>query len=149
MIGPASTTPNPPPIPSIAESSAIPCGTRWGGNSSRMIPNASGKIAPAVPWITRPASMTVIEVATAESTTPAKRKARATTSMRFLPNMSPSRPTTGVATDALRRYPVRIQAAPLVVVCRSSWIVRSAGTTRDWRSEYAKAATASSANVAL
>ena len=45
-IGPASTMPRPPPMPMIAEISAIPCGTRSRGNSSRMIENASGKIAP-------------------------------------------------------------------------------------------------------
>ena len=38
--------------------------------------------------------------------------------------MSPSRPTIGVATEALSRYAVRIQVAPVVVVCRSSWMSR-------------------------
>jgi hypothetical protein len=55
----------------------------------------------------------------------------------------------GVTTDALRRYAVRIQAAPAVVVCRSCWIVSSAGATSDWRSAYATAATASRVNVTL
>ena len=47
--GPASTIPSPPPMPMIAEISAIPCGIRLRGNSSRMIANASGKTAPPAP----------------------------------------------------------------------------------------------------
>ena len=36
-----------------------------GGNSSRMIPNASGKIAPPAPWMTRATIITPIDVASA------------------------------------------------------------------------------------
>ena len=65
MIGPASTMPRPPPMPMIAEMSAMPCGTRSSGNSSRMIANASGKTAPPAPWITRAMTITPIVVASA------------------------------------------------------------------------------------
>ena len=63
--------------------------------------------------------------------------------------MSPSLPATGVKTDALRRYAVKIHATPAGVVWRSCWIVSSAGATSDCSSAYATAATASSANVTL
>ena len=90
-------------MPMIAEMSAIPCGTRSRGNSSRMIENASGKIAPPAPWMTRPRTITGSVVATAATAVPAASVKRTTTSTRFLPNMSPSRPAIGVTTDALSR----------------------------------------------
>ena len=71
------------------------------------------------------------------------------TSTRFLPNMSPSRPATGVITDALIRYALRIHAAPAVVVFRSCWMVSSAGATIDCISAYAIAPSARSAKVTL
>ena len=83
--------------------SAIPPATRSRGNSSRMIPNASGKIAPPMPCTTRPRIITWMFVATAATTEPAAKPARVITIIRSLPNMSPSRPTIGVATDALSR----------------------------------------------
>jgi hypothetical protein len=115
----------------IAEIIAIPCGIRSRGNSSRMIENASGNTAPPAPWITR---ATIIELESPASAVPPARITRTTTSARFFPNMSPSLPAIGVKTDALRRYAVRIHAAPAVVVFRSCWIVSSAGATSDCRS---------------
>ncbi len=41
-------------MPKVAEMSPIEVATRSRGNSSRMIPKASGKIAPAAPWMARP-----------------------------------------------------------------------------------------------
>ena len=148
-IGPARTIPRPPPMPRIAEIIAMPCGTRSRGNSSRMIAKASGKIAPPAPWITRATIITTIEVARPASAVPAARTTSTATSIRFLPSMSPSRPAIGVITDALRRYALRIHAAPAVVVCRSCWIVSSAGATNDCSRENATAETASSAKVTL
>src|SRR5262249_39379056 len=84
--GPARTNRGPAPIPSSAEISAIPCGTRARGNSSRMIANASGKIAPPAPWITRPRIITWIDVARPATTVPTASTTRTTTSVRFLPN---------------------------------------------------------------
>ena len=60
----------PPPMPRIAEISAIPCATRSRGNSSRMIPNASGKIAPPAPWMTRPTISTPMLLASAATSDP-------------------------------------------------------------------------------
>ncbi len=48
-IGPASTTPSPPPTPSNADIKPIAEATRSRGNSSRMMPMASGKMPPAAP----------------------------------------------------------------------------------------------------
>ncbi len=83
--------------------SAMPCGTRWRGNSSRMIENESGNTAPPAPWMTRAVIMTPIDVASAARAVPAARIRRTITIMRFFPNMSPSRPAIGVTTDALSR----------------------------------------------
>jgi hypothetical protein len=68
-----------------------------------MIPNASGKIAPPIPWITRPRISTPTELASADTSVPTARIASTATSVCSLPYMSPTRPTIGVATDALSR----------------------------------------------
>jgi len=81
----------------------MPPATRSRGNSSRMIPNASGKMPPAAPCSTRPTSITASDVAIAEITVAMQNSASTTTSSRSLPYMSPSRPITGVAIDALSR----------------------------------------------
>ena len=49
----------------------MPVATFSRGNSSRMIPMASGKIAPPAPWIARPAIITASEPASADTTDPA------------------------------------------------------------------------------
>src|SRR5262245_60926058 len=99
-IGPASTMPRPLPNPRRPETSAIPPATRWDGNVSRMIPNASGKIAPPQPWIVRATIINGSEVTSAPISVPRAKPVSATTSIRFFPNMSPSRPPIGVTTDA-------------------------------------------------
>lgn len=68
-----------------------------------MMPKDNGSTPPPAPWITRPASITPIDVATAESTHPIASAASVATSMRSLPHMSPSRPMMGVNTDADNR----------------------------------------------
>ena len=50
-------------MPNIADTVPIAGATRSRGNSSRMMPMASGKIAPPAPWMARPAIMTVSEPA--------------------------------------------------------------------------------------
>ena len=119
MIGPASTIPSPPPIPRIAEIRAIPCATRARGNSSRMIPKARGKIAPPAPWMTRARIITVMLLASAASSVPQASTSNVATSVCSLPNMSPSRPTIGVSTEALRRYAVSTQAPSVADACSS------------------------------
>ena len=68
-----------------------------------MIPNESGKTAPPTPWIARPAISIPIECDSAATSDPSPKTSSVMTSSRSLPNMSPRRPTIGVATDAVSR----------------------------------------------
>ena len=69
------------------------------------------------------------------------------TSIRSLPNMSPSRPKIGVETEAVSRKAVSTKVTVVVDVPSSSWIAGSAGTTMVcWRAK-ASAATSSTARV--
>ena len=90
-------------MPKVAEIRPIPAPTRSRGNSSRMIPKASGKIAPPAPWTARPAISISIELESAAISVPTASTSRTITSRRSLPNMSPRRPSTGVAIDAVSR----------------------------------------------
>jgi hypothetical protein len=105
--------------------------TRSRGNSSRMIPNASGNIPPAAPCTTRPTSISASEAASAETIVATHNSTSTTTSRRSLPYMSPRRPISGVATDALSRYAVSTQLAELTDVWRACWMSGSAGATSD------------------
>ncbi len=80
--------------------------TRSRGNSSRAIENASGKIPPATPWITRATISTGSEFDKAASSVPAARMISVHSSRRSLPYMSPSRPMIDVPTEAESRKPV-------------------------------------------
>ena len=102
-----------------------------------MIENASGKMPPPIPWITRPTSITASDEATAEIKVPTPSRMSTTSSRRSLPYMSPRRPTIGVVTEALSRNAVSTQPTEPSDVCRESWICGRAGTTRDWRRAYA------------
>jgi len=61
--------------------------------------------------------------------------------------MSPRRPISGVAIDALSRYAVRTQLTESTDVPSACWMSGSAGATSDWTSAYPTPATASSVNV--
>ena len=67
---------------------------------------------------------------------PTDRSASTIISSRSLPYMSPSRPISGVATDALSRYAVRIQLTEFSEVCSACWMSGSAGATSDCSSAY-------------
>ena len=112
-----------------------------------MIPNASGKIPPAAPWITRPISITASVVETADTNVPTASSTSTIIRSRALPYMSPSRPITGVAIEALRRYAVSIQLTEFSEVCSACWSSGSAGATSDCSRAYEIPATASRANV--
>jgi len=73
------------------------------GNSSRTIPNDSGKIPPAAPWMNRAITITMNELETAASSVPAARITSVTSSRRSLPYMSPRRPRIAVPTEAESR----------------------------------------------
>jgi hypothetical protein len=115
-ITPLTTRPTPPPMPKVALITPMPVGTRSGGNSSRMIPNASGKTAAAVPCTARPAISISIECDIAQTTDPTAKTTSELTSIRSLPNMSPSRPTIGVETDAVSRNAVKTKDTAVVEV---------------------------------
>ena len=129
MITPERTSPNPPPIPNTAESSPIPTFIRSGGNSSRMMPNDSGKIAPAAPETMRNAISVQMSGAAAQPMQPTRKVASDTTSRRSFPNRSPSFPRIGVSTDADSRKPVSTQVTQVVDASSSRWSAGSAGTT--------------------
>ena len=87
--------------------------------------------APAISIASVVASIRASEDAIAEITVPAQRSTSTTTSRRSLPYMSPRRPISGVAIDALNRYAVNTQLTPVTEVCRSRWMSGSAGATSD------------------
>ena len=97
---PPATMPMPLPMPRVADRKPMPPATRSGGNSSRTIPNESGKMPPATPWITRARISTPRLDDTAASSVPAASTTSVATSTCSLPNMSPSRPRMAVPTDA-------------------------------------------------
>ncbi len=103
MIGPARTMPAPTPTPRMADITPIAPATFSEGNSSRMIPKASGKTAPPAPCTMRPASMMGNVVANALISVPNERATSTTTIIFSLPTMSPIRPRIGVAIAALSR----------------------------------------------
>ncbi len=119
----------PEPIAAIAPSSAMPVGTRSRGNSSRMIPNDSGKTPPPRPCSPRPTIISPSELDSAATTEPTANSASEIASRRSLPNMSPRRPKIGVAIEATSRYAVTIQAIPLADAPSSRWRSPSAGMT--------------------
>jgi hypothetical protein len=117
--------------------------TRLGGNSSRAIESASGKIPPATPWMTRATISSASELENAASSVPAESTSSVRSSERSLPYMSPSRPMIAVPTDADKRKPVRTQVTPVSVVCKSCWIVGNAGIAAELRTAWASPASRS------
>ena len=94
-----------------------------------MIPKDSGKIAPATPWIARAAISISIECDSAPTSEPIPNTTSTASSTRSFPNMSPSRPTIGVAIEAVSRKTVSTQVTAVAEAPRSFWIAGSAGTT--------------------
>lgn len=146
-MGPATTSPTPLPTAIIAAMTPTPPATLSGGNSSRMMPNESGRTPPPTPWTARPRMSSGIELASAAINTPIASTARVMTRRRSFPIMSPTRPMMGVKIDAERRYAVTIHVTVFCVVCRLDWIVGSAGITSDCRSPNADAPRTSTMKV--
>ena len=92
--------PSPPPTAVSDARAPIAPGTLSAGNSSLMMPNATGIMPPARPWITRATIITPIVGATAASSEPTASATSVATKIRSLPIMSPTRPRIGVITDA-------------------------------------------------
>ncbi len=81
---PESTKPSPAPTPNVADSRPSAAPTRSRGNSSRMMPNDSGKMAPAAPCTARAMISRVIVFASAAPTVPtAKIPSEITSSLRL------------------------------------------------------------------
>ena len=119
-ITPERTIPKPPPTPNTAESRPIPTLTFSGGNSSRMIAKLSGKSAPPAPETTRNAISDQMFHANAAPRQPARKSPRLTSSIRSLPNWSPSLPRIGVVTAAETRNPVSTHVVHAVLAPNSS-----------------------------
>jgi len=147
MIGPASTMPRPTPTPRMDERNPIPPTTRSRGNSSLMMPKASGKTAPPAPVMIRPASMIGRVVASALINVPRVRTTRMAARTFAFPMMSPTRPRIGVQMAALRRYPVRSQATASAEQCSECSSEGSAGMIRDCITLNASADSVRTANV--
>ena len=114
-------------MPKVAEIRPIEVATRSGGNSSRMIPKASGKIAPPAPWMARPRIRTPIDWPSADTSEPAANTPSAASSSFSLPYMSPSRPSSGVEMLDVSRKAVRSQVEASGEAPNSCWIAGSAG----------------------
>jgi hypothetical protein len=130
MNSPESSRPAPPPIPKVVEIIAIADATRSGGSSSRTMPNASGKIAPPAPCTTRPMMRkTMLPGASAQISEPIAKTISELSRTRSLPTMSPSRPSTGVATLLESRNAVSSQTAVVAETPVSCWIGPMTGIT--------------------
>ena len=114
-----------------------------------MMPNATGSMPPAKPWITRATIMTPMDGATAASSDPTASATSVPTKTFFLPAMSPTRPRIGVMIDADSRYAVRTQVTVLCVVCSSFCTVVSTGITSDCSIANAPTPRASTAKVTV
>ena len=139
----------PRPAPTAVSEASAPTApaTLLTGNSSLMMPNATGTMPPPTPWITRAMIITVIEEATAASSEPTASAASVSTNTRFLPAMSPIRPRIGVITEADSRYAVSTQVTAACVVCSWCCTVVSTGITSDWSRANAATPSASTPNV--
>ena len=141
--------PIPPPTPRIEDRIPIDPATCSRGNSSRTIPNASGKIPPPAPWITRPTTISGSAVASADSAVPQPSTTSVAINSRSLPYMSPSRPMIEVATDADSRYPVSNQVTPSSDAPSACWIAGNAGITAEVSIAYASPPTASTVRITV
>ena len=128
-IRPLSTRPTPPPIPNTELTVPIATPTLWGGNSSRMIPKLSGKIAAPAPCSARKPISTPMFGASVAPRLAKPKIPSDTTSSFFFPCASPSLPMIGVSTLELTRKLVTIQVTHAGDVSNSSTKNGSDGIT--------------------
>ncbi len=105
-IAAAAGSPRAPPTPSEELISPIAEPSRSGASSSRIRLMPSGITPAAQPCSARPTIIGTSEELSAPTTDPATSSPRQISSIRRLPNMSPSRPVTGVATAPASRVAV-------------------------------------------
>src|SRR5215469_8128673 len=146
-MSPPTTRPRPPPTPRIADISPMLPAIRSAGNSSRAIANASGKMPPATPWMTRATISVGSDSDRAASSVPAESTTRVHTNSRCLPYMSPSLPMIAVPIDADSRNPVSSQVTPVSLACRSCCNVGSAGITAELSTAYTAPASDRTARI--
>ncbi len=107
----------------------------------------SGIAESAQPCRARPINTGRSEAETAQTMDPAISAVRAITIIRRLPNMSPSRPATGVKTAEASRVIVSTQAASARLVCSSVCRLGTSGTTRVIMTDTTMPAKASAATI--
>lgn len=145
----AEGRPRAPPTPSEALIRAVELVSRSAGSTSRMTLMPSGTTAAARPCRVRPTIIGTRESLSAQTTEPATSRTMLTRSMRRLPNMSPRRPTTGVATEAASSVAVTAQMVFDAEASRSFGSSGTIGMTRVCISETTIPARASTATTAF
>ena len=125
-----SGRPMAPPTPRVALIEAIAVPVMCGGVTSRIRLMPTGMKPIARPCRVRPTSIGVSESESAQMTEPTSSTAALTESTRCLPNMSASRPATGIATAAPSRVAVITQEALAADVCSSCGSSPWMGRTR-------------------
>ena len=116
-------------MPSDELISAMPEPTRSAGSTSRMMLMPSGITPSAAPCSTRATISSSTPGASAPSAEPTVISPSATSSIRRLPYMSPSRPSSGAQTAPATRVAVTSQATVAVEVDSSCGNCGSSGTT--------------------
>ena len=107
------------PTASNAEMMPMLPGTLDGLISSRTMPKVNGTTAPAKPWKIRAAINSSIVGDTAARTVPNAKMVNEMSMIRDRPNMSPSRPMIGVATDDDNKNPVTSHVVAIALASRS------------------------------
>ena len=108
MRMPATSREAAPAATADPEISATAIGTRSAGRCSRASPMHSGRIAPATPWIARPAMMASRVPNAMLTIEPVAAQASTNISTRSRPYMSPSRPHTAAEAAATSRNAVTV-----------------------------------------
>ena len=85
--------------------------TRSRGNSSRMIPKASGKMAPPTPWSTRAAIISASELARPRQRADGERDEHDDERALLAEHVAEAAERSASPTEAVSRYAVKIQAA--------------------------------------
>ncbi|CAM5661522.1 hypothetical protein STENM36S_01627 [Streptomyces tendae] len=148
-ISAAAGRPSAPPTPREALITAVAPASRSTGSSSRMMLMPSGITAADRPCRARPATIGTSASLSPQTAEPAISSTRLSSSIRRLPNMSPSRPTTGVATAEASSVAVTAQAASEADASRSFGSSGMIGITRVCISATTIPARASTATTAF
>jgi len=138
-----------PPTPSIALITATAAPTRSRGRValSRLMPR--GIVAIDAPWTARPTISTAMSLVKQVISEPTTSIVRATSIIRRLPYMSPSRPNSGTATAPTSSVEVSSHSTLLAEVSSVVGNVASTGISSAWVSETASAANPTTSSSTL